>query len=496
METAQIDATANMALWEDITHKAIVKKAIEMMAAYVSNGGGNPHTKDFLVHFGQADFSQALYQGLKDADYKSPWCDTIFEAHFYNPHNSKNFRGNQHWTAYSQTIKYFKLSQHYAQRINYFVKEQVRPGAQLYKNAGYYLGLSLHFFTDLTQPMHAANFANVFGFENGYPQNLVPDLRHESFEIYVDNAINRGLLNDLVPLVDAHLGPFPNHFIGDWIDVVAKRSWATFDGKMRDTLRNKEKRKVAGWTVGKLLPEAAWRDEEAKPIMEESTKVAPYDVVNFLTNWALQGKQVPSFGPGKWYEIETLAQNGNRKILCATRVPLNHWLMRSTPAEATNQLFHIMFNADGTALIGCKDYIYNTWFLDDWVGFSNHKPHEIERGNCFRIVSYNHTDSDMMIFESTQNNAVTLVVQGDGEDYYRRLDTAYNSRQWFKLIEKGTMSQGEKDTLRSTFPGFENYNWAGDPNTVPAWEANIPADTGGNALCEEGDGPDNAPRPY
>lgn len=498
MKKENVAIEANMALWEEFTHAAIVAKAIAMMTTYANSGGSNPHTRNFLTDFAtNKNFSDSLYQGLKDADGKSPWKDTIFEAHFYNPTTGKNFRGNQHWTAYSQTIKYFKLSQHYAQRINYFVNNRKTPGAQLYKNAGYYLGLSLHFFTDITQPMHAANFTNIFGFEGGYPLRLFPDLRHESFEIYVDDAIKRGLLNNLVPLVDAHLVPFPNNFIGDWINQVAIRSLNAFNKpSFQDVLRKKEVRKVAGWNFGNLLPEAAWRDEEAKDIMEQSTKIAPYDVSNFLTNWALQSKTVPTFSSGKWYEIETVPENNQRKILLATRDPGSHWLKRSNPEQRTNQLFHIMFNADGTALIACKDYIYNTWYVEDRVGFSNHKPHEIVKGNCFRIVGYNNTSSDMMIFESTQNNAVTLITEGNWKELYQRADTAYNNRQWFKLIEKGDMSAEEIKWLRETFPKFDDYNWAGDPNTVPEWESRIPADTGGNALCEKEEEPISETQAY
>ena len=108
-----------------------------------------------------SSFSVNLCQGLYDADflpaYNGPVVSVViptapvalsqptYAAHFYDPATGKNWLGSSTWTALSQVQKLFWKS-----------LEAYLAGDM--PTAGYNLGLALHYFTDVGQPMHAANF--------------------------------------------------------------------------------------------------------------------------------------------------------------------------------------------------------------------------------------------------------------------------------------------------------------------------------------------------
>lgn len=102
-------------------------------------------------------------QGLYDADYRAKYNGGLFDltptsstaaialsgatwaSHFYDPDTGKNYKGQTSPTAKTEAI---------AHSTN--AKGLLGKG-DLY-NGCYELGLALHFFTDLTQPMHASNY--------------------------------------------------------------------------------------------------------------------------------------------------------------------------------------------------------------------------------------------------------------------------------------------------------------------------------------------------
>jgi hypothetical protein len=476
-------------LWEEKTHKTILEIAIELMRAY-ANHGTNTHLKDFLTEFyAKSEFTDSMYQGLKDADDKLPWKDNYWASHFYNPESKLNYRGPGYNspTAYTQAIKYFKLSQHYAQRILHFLQNHQTPAQQLYKNAGYYLGLSLHFFTDLTQPMHAANFTNCWGFEGSYVPKS--DLRHAGFEIYVDNAIGNGLLRNLPALQDIHIGPFPDNYVGLFIKMIADRSYETFKDKFRKILEEKGKRVFKWHGLEQLIPEPYWRNEETEPLME-STKIAPYDVANYLTNWVAQSRVKPAYVSKKWYKMEVPA-NGNKKQYMDRLTNWNEkWMVRYDETAKDNQKFYFIFNADGTVCIGFKDYVHSLWRVTTdykfrWVGVSDSCTEE----NLFRIVPLNNNGSEVAIIEATQNDPLMLQInqlpdrEGEWRNHYAGYDWAYDSldkanHHWFELIPGDDMTTGEIESIREHYPNFDKYDWAGSPDPVVAWENKIPQVTG------------------
>ena len=81
-------------------------------------------------------------------------------SHFYDPDTGKNYKGQKSPTAYDQALAHLGNAR-----------------AELASNragACYELGLSLHYFTDLTQPMHASNYT-----AKDWPLEL-----HSDFESY------------------------------------------------------------------------------------------------------------------------------------------------------------------------------------------------------------------------------------------------------------------------------------------------------------------------
>ncbi|WP_405969040.1 hypothetical protein OG496_00490 [Streptomyces sp. NBC_00988] len=136
------------------THLWIVNRAAVLAGTY----GGLGAALVNLVKPGQGKlndpFHDNLCQGLMDADYMPPYDDVekgqrTYKSHFYDPDTGHNYMGETEPTALTRGASLFNvaLSRHQDGNL---------------AEAGYYLGLSLHYFTDLTQPMHAANYTYWF----------------------------------------------------------------------------------------------------------------------------------------------------------------------------------------------------------------------------------------------------------------------------------------------------------------------------------------------
>lgn len=193
-------------LWNDMGHRLVVEQAIWILAA-IEPGSG------FLSLWSQQRFRKGFYQGLYDADYKSPYNNptkrhlwpwlplipkgfSLYTSHFYNPENGKHFGmmnilnkigfliEDFDATARTQVIKFAGLA------ADLHESWRKRNGEEGLYDIGYQLGLATHYFTDLTQPMHAANFAAVFGKEGHWVPHL-SDRRHSHFEHLVDAIIKK-----------------------------------------------------------------------------------------------------------------------------------------------------------------------------------------------------------------------------------------------------------------------------------------------------------------
>ena len=193
------------------THLFIVK-----MAAKVASKQGKVGKKFYdifrpdQVH-GDV-FHEAVCQGVYDADYlpqyNNPANDgkliqPTYKSHFYDPDTGKNWLGDTDPTALTMGHK-LCLDSLYA-----YHRGDMRA-------AGYALGLSLHYLTDLGQPMHAANFTWLgppMGWHSKFEEEIV--LRHQSDHVFD---------NDPYQPYQPYLGTFPD----DYFIELAKRAKKMF----------------------------------------------------------------------------------------------------------------------------------------------------------------------------------------------------------------------------------------------------------------------------
>ncbi len=121
------------------------------------------------------DFHDALSRGLWDADRKRPYNSPILDlvptwsSHFYDPDTRTNWLGQTAPTALTEGSRYFRESQRAYQDGNM-------------EQAGYTLGLAVHYLSDLTQPMHASNFTWIDSQAPGF---------HTDFERYAKSVVSR-----------------------------------------------------------------------------------------------------------------------------------------------------------------------------------------------------------------------------------------------------------------------------------------------------------------
>lgn len=121
------------------------------------------------------DFRDSLCQALADADNKAPYNDPVvkifptWRSHFYDPDTGTNWMNQTDPTALTEGCRFYEASQRAYHREDW-------------SEAGYNFGLALHYITDLTQPMHAANFTYLDSKRRGY---------HNDFERYAKSYLHR-----------------------------------------------------------------------------------------------------------------------------------------------------------------------------------------------------------------------------------------------------------------------------------------------------------------
>lgn len=164
------------------THLWIVNWAATLLNSYNTTTGPQIYN---LVKPRQGrifdDFHDPLCYGLYDADmnaaYNGPplYGHPSWAWHFYDPDTGENWLGYSSATALTQGALYFNNS---VTACRSYLHSRSPDDCQ---DAGYNLGLALHFFTDLTQPMHAGNFTalsskpwpNYHGAFEGYVMEIM-----------------------------------------------------------------------------------------------------------------------------------------------------------------------------------------------------------------------------------------------------------------------------------------------------------------------------------
>jgi hypothetical protein len=159
------------------THLWIVNRAVDLLRLQA----GDPQADGIIALLSAADCQPSWHQGLVDADFKAAYngahwdvpvaassvelilAGATWESHFYDPDSGRNYKGNTTPTAYDQALLHL-------------ANAQAKLAANSRPAGCYELGLSLHYATDITQPMHASNYT-----AENYPVKL-----HSDFETYAE----------------------------------------------------------------------------------------------------------------------------------------------------------------------------------------------------------------------------------------------------------------------------------------------------------------------
>ena len=125
------------------THLWIVDHAVAILGAHQ----GLPRAAHAYARMMSSACSTRWRQALDDADHKPSYNNWYtWTSHFYDPSTGTNYTGASHPIAYDEAL-------------SHLANARAKLGGGDVYNGCYELGLSLHYATDITQPMHAANYA-------------------------------------------------------------------------------------------------------------------------------------------------------------------------------------------------------------------------------------------------------------------------------------------------------------------------------------------------
>ncbi|HAC2751551.1 phospholipase [Listeria monocytogenes] len=160
------------------THYWLFKQAEKILAKDVD------HMRANLMNE-LKNFDKQIAQGIYDADHKNPYYDTsTFLSHFYNPDKDNTYLPG-FANAKITGAKYFNQS-----------VADYREGK--FDTAFYKLGLAIHYYTDISQPMHANNFTAISyppGYHCAY-ENYVDSIKH-NYQATEDMVVKRFCSNDV-----------------------------------------------------------------------------------------------------------------------------------------------------------------------------------------------------------------------------------------------------------------------------------------------------------
>ena len=226
------------------THLWIVNRGIDLLAKHADE---LPIAKRAVELLNTPSCRSNWQQGLLDADFKAVYNNgrsdlqlnasdvevalsgATWESHFYDADTGKNYKGATSPTALTEAESHIQRS----------MEDGGRLAADNAKSC-YELGLAFHYFTDLTQPMHASNFTAV-----DRPAKLHSNLEGYALEI-----------QDRFPLAD--WSGAPSGEVHDFIVKTAKDSKALFAPGVKAVVNAYNRNK---WAHGVLC-----RDIEVDPL--------------------------------------------------------------------------------------------------------------------------------------------------------------------------------------------------------------------------------------
>lgn len=255
-------------VWNDYTHFRIVEMAVHYLRHME-----NPTAEARFVSEMWDRGHRRIAAGLLDADYDSDWMPqhplwAMYYYHFYNPDTGHSFPWPPEWYRENAVTK---GSWTFDESVRLY-----REGSHRHDQAFHRLGLSLHYLTDLCQPMHAANFIN---------SPLFGDWRHKGYEDYAEDFVkNRNYFRQ-----PGGYPPIRRDEIEDtspsaaaWLIGVATQSLTTW----KEVLKPVCDRKYIIGPNGQIIYLNRWTAQEADPALDRSLWLAPRNTARYLCMWA------------------------------------------------------------------------------------------------------------------------------------------------------------------------------------------------------------------
>jgi phospholipase C len=277
------------------THLWIVNRGIDILSKHQDL----PAAKKAVALLNDQACRTQWQQGLLDADFKAVYNNgehdlplgasdlqvglskATWKSHFYDPDTDKNYKGETSPTARTEA------KSHLARAMENHLGQ-----ASASSTACYELGLTLHYYTDLTQPMHASNFTAV-----DRPAKLHSNLEGYSMEIQAR-----------YPLAD-WAGEPTNVTIDQYVVTTAKDSKAQFALGAQAVINayNRNEYKDGIWCRNIAAP--SWRflerqhldykqcwagDEEVDRMVGQTLQMAQEHTAKFIY---LMASQIPDAAP-------------------------------------------------------------------------------------------------------------------------------------------------------------------------------------------------------
>lgn len=292
LETAQRPETKATAaeqeaqpLWDDFTHSRIVKVTTELI---LKNHLGQLPVRALSILWGEKAFRDAMYRGLRDADYKPELTGPLYKYHFYHPETQQNYMGfGLH--AVDMGAQFCEKAIELGNEIFRKLLHRQRPTERELDVCGYHIGIAAHFITDLTQPMHASNFANVFA--DRFPLVDPEDWRHSGLEKATEDlVVDDNYIDDAPAFRYDQFDPTGYASARSILHEAAVISNGTFKNVVR-----------------RLMPEVGkdWKKTDVKKILDVSIKtIGLHSVARFLSYFALQASRVEVVKPGTLYRLK------------------------------------------------------------------------------------------------------------------------------------------------------------------------------------------------
>jgi hypothetical protein len=452
-------------------YKAFAHKEALEWAGKLLRKGLTPEADVFQTFWIHESFQKAVKQGLYDADFAFPYQGTkhvfglihSFENHFYDPLTGGNFykdQGND-WHALCDGRRYFNLAVHTGRRL----KKLSSIPDDLLTQTGYYLGLSVHFLSDLTQPMHAANFANVYGAHEDR-HDYKSDKRHEGFEIAADTWVK-----------DKYAVHYANGLTPNDVDISGITDAGQFLVNTAHAHRQIYTSKVARIAASKKKPypyepghvfENEWKIAEAAPALELSLLFTPKVLARYFAFWASRISRDETITHKRWYQIRAFF--GDKPL----RLQDGEIQVGEAGDVSVQTQFCFVFNPNGTWTVVSRSNLSLSWHMSTpglgaWLVAYHGENGLPPKHSEFRFVPYGPgRESDFWIFERTYDDRnktggdpEVIGLENKTGPKIKRDRPTYDAYQLFHVVPMEEIHPTVQERLPGIWHDYGKHEWWG-----------------------------------